>query len=544
LRFFTLLAIPISAAVFTGNAAFGAAPHSSPEIKREIERLEKAADALTTLHRQLSINEKQMAELHQRSLKNLQGNLLKVYIKGGMDIWNKASAPVGSAAELVSEALLNLYLEPLIYIPEKDQVALLSLSRQAAQKNRKLKSLYEAIGEVMAADSVRFDDDLPPIRYTASWWKAPDSEKDDSIELVTRKTNIIVNLSDKVYQATIREKARVRRERRTLLQHVKTLEAELGQKIEEEKIEEETKAFHKRIKERQQSEMTIPSTNDRGESLSNHVPRRPAAEMPPGSREAQRKARQKREAAYKRRAEAIKEMKAKESRATVYIPSDIPRHYVVGDRVIFSALIDPPEVRGKMEWRLDDKRIGRGKNVTHTFTESGKFDLSVTLNIRFKFQDKYLDQIYVEEAAEKSDSGPPVYPAALEGKKIPAMNLPCCKYWILHKNNRVYVTGHYYTPSGRKIDYTSQAIKNYNPQSPAAGMFALLSGNGYHVYQTYGGKTPQVRYIVAKMTSSGVSVTHRLDLIRFGIDVAPDMARATLTYQTELNGPERKILLK
>ncbi len=521
------------------------AEETAQQIQDQIERLQKVADGLKDLHEQLQINRDEVFRLHERANDNLQGNILKVYIKGGMEIYNKVTAPLNGALELLTEVYLNLQLEPKIWTIAEDRVILLGLSKQAARENARLALLYTALSDVMQQDAERFDDDLPPLRYTQNWWGTPDGKPDPEIERVTRKLRIVRELSNKVYLRTDAEMVRVREERRQVLSLIAKRSPELAQRKAQETKRADEMARWQQSQQQRQAHRTGAMTGDgRGPGIGEDF----ASDRPPqdlsGETPAQRTARLKKEQAEQVRLE--QERLALERHATVYVDSDCPRTYVAGDTGTFLARISPDDVSGYFVWRLDDKVIGRGPVLRYTFTTVGQYDLSVDLTTKWgRFEDRYLDQVRVDPAPVKPL--PPAYPPEMEGRQTVALDLPYCKYWTRFQDGKITITGYYFTFSGQKISYTSQSITNYSPAFPAAGMFVLADGTGYHVYQTEKGsdESPSgVVYNIARMKGAEVKIMHRLPVNGlFRMVPSPDNRFWTVTYTGLPGGPQIKLVL-
>lgn len=503
----TLLIVLIHISVQVASAS-----ESTSQLKEKIEMLEKSSEALKELHTQLQINKDDIFALYDRAVTNMQNNILKVYMKGGLDIYNKVTAPLGAATDLVLEAFLNLTVEPMLWTVQEDRVVLLSLSKRAAQRNTKLLQFYNALSEVMKWDISRFDDDQPPLTFTKAFWGVPDEQTDSDQERATRKLKIIIKLSDRIYKATEAEMARVRDERRKILDLLSRLKGQYqGQSAWEEKLRKEMAAWEKARKERREKypPASRDDDRDRGHSEYGRDFHAPAASLS-GESTKERLSRLKREREEKEK--ALKAMMEREKTATLYIDSESSREYVEGDQGFFLARIDPPDVCGSFVWRIDDRVVRSAKmrstdHLTYKFHKEGIYDLSVTLNIRGKYQDRYVDQVRIKPSPKA-----PAYPPEMEGKKTSALNLPSCKYSVLYKGGHIVLTGHYFTPFKQRVEYTSLPLRNFNPAYPTAGMFALRNGTGYHVYQTVSDEDEADKglFIVTRMKGVEVKILHRL----------------------------------
>ncbi|MBN1141827.1 MAG: hypothetical protein JXB25_08565 [Deltaproteobacteria bacterium] len=523
-----------------------AAPESARQIRDQVERLQQVADHLEMLHRQLQINKDEVFRLHERAVDNLQGNALKVYLKGGMEIYNKVTAPLNSALDLLVEVYLNLKLEPKLWTIAEDRVALLDLSHQAARENARLALLYTSLSDVMQQDAERFDDDLPPLRHTTAWWGKPDDRDDPEIERVTRKLKIVKELSHVVYKKTDAEMARVREERRQVLAQITKRTPELNRhQAEEQKLAAEMAAWQASQQRRQAAQQRSFDGDGRGAGPGEDF----ASDRPPldgsGETPAERIARLEKERAAQ--AKLDRDRREREKGAIVYVDSECPRTYAEGDTGTFLARIEPDGVEGYLVWKLDDRIIGKGPTLRYTFFKTGLYDLSVDLTTQWgRFTDRYVDQVRVDPAPAKPL--PPAYPPAMEGQRTVALDLPFCKYWTRYEGGKIVLTGHYFTATGQKVDYTSQPITNFSPAYPAAGMFALADGTGFHVYQTEKKRDEAEAgaiFVVTRMKGEKVETLHRLPVTGFfQMTPAPDNRSWTVTYTEQAGGAKKKVVLR
>ena len=170
-------------------------------------------------------------------------------------------------------------------------------------------------------------------------------------------------------------------------------------------------------------------------------------------------------------------------------------------------------------------------------------------------------------------------PAPEGEKKQLVIDLPYCKYWIVHKNHKPYMTGYYQTSSGQKINYISLPIANYDKGFPAAGMVVTKGGTGYHVYCTakhntegydfewdqtvngdyiarpkgfgknpaqYMGLSNPVQWyiIVNRMKEADSKIIHRIKSCGYlGVYPSTDFSSYTVKYQDSLNGPVKTLVL-
>ncbi|MGE4293536.1 MAG: hypothetical protein AB7E32_15170 [Desulfovibrio sp.] len=201
--------------------------------KESAIRLRKVADELRTAHDQLQAMRDEVENVRHVSTVNFQNNAYKVFMKGIVDVYGRVSAPGGwvDAVSLALETVQNLWVDPGLYgsmlrEPNSPERARLSgFKADALQTSGRLKRYLGDLGTIMSAPLSRFDDDQQPLRSAKAWWRYPgDGKTDDEIELVTRKLNVVKNLSEKLVGAMDKELASLREQRRTVLEVAATLE--------------------------------------------------------------------------------------------------------------------------------------------------------------------------------------------------------------------------------------------------------------------------------------------------------------------------------
>ncbi|MGB0723403.1 MAG: hypothetical protein ACPGU7_13515 [Gammaproteobacteria bacterium] len=532
--------------------ADGAASASAATLQSQIDRLQALADKQKQVHRQLEIARDEVFRLHQRAEDNFQGNILKVYLKGSMDVYNRVVAPTSGIfeelASLAAEIALNKLVEPRIWTLSEDRVALLGLGKQAAAHNARLRRMYEALGRVMAADAERFDRAQPPLPYSAPWWGGPEhrfgGDHDRGIERTTRKLNVIRHLTLKIHEQSDAAMQRLRDQRRAVLAELETLRSRhKAQADREQRLNADMARWRVTQARRTDHPPAVAADDGRGPGI--HEGPRPGREVYADNPQ-QQALRVQREREREERRLAAERHRALEREATVHIPADIPRDYVAGEPVVLRAVIEPLGLRGTLEWRLDDLRIGTGPELRHTFSSVGRHDLSVSLSFNGRFQDRHTDPVTVHKPMRPAHRV--AYDPALEGERVQAVDLPCCAYWISHDNGVVRVSGHYTTASGEQVEYRSEPVLTY-PGIPPGGMFALPNGTGYHVYAAAPTVAPDLPegatlYLVTRMRGADVETVHRLRVHgRFDMKPAPDYSYWTLRYTTEPQGPEHSLRL-
>ncbi len=127
----------------------------------------------------------------------------------------------------------------------------------------------------------------------------------------------------------------------------------------------------------------------------------------------------------------------------------------------------------------------------------------------------------------------------------PFMDLACCKYWVQGSGKNKYITGYYLSKSGKRVDYTSGAIGNFNPYIPHAGLFALASGNGYHIYQAGEANPSTGTTYVVVLLGEKVEELYRLRVFKWLNEQPPaDFSYFKINYQLTPNGPLKSLILR
>ncbi len=127
----------------------------------------------------------------------------------------------------------------------------------------------------------------------------------------------------------------------------------------------------------------------------------------------------------------------------------------------------------------------------------------------------------------------------------PFMDLACCKYWVQGSGKNKYITGYYLSKSGKRVDYTSGAIGNFNPYLPHAGLFALASGNGYHIYQAGEANPATGTTYVVVLLGETVEELYRLRVFKWLNEQPPaDLSYFKINYQLTPNGPLQSLILR
>ncbi len=524
-----------------------AAEPSSTQVQSCINDLQKRRGALKKAHDSITASKAEMIKVRHQAFQARDRSMASIFGKGALDLITAATVMVKGPFNAIAEALVQS-ADPGTWTDKQKMEKVSNLSRDAANRNRKLTDMYGVIDQVGKAPLSRFEDDQPPLPYCKSWWGKPDGKKDDQTELVFRKIYIIEQLSNKVVTLSESELSLLRNDIKQLDNEIETQQKELEKAKQREKLEEETEKWHKETKEHHER---LNKPEPRQEPRFNPLDMGPEHE----------------DEIYSQPATPARP--AQDVNATIYIDSSDSRQVTAGKPASFTARVDPASVRGTIKWTLDDRLIATSGSstsshrMTKTFSTPGVYDMQVCLYVpgESSYHDCYMDQVrvkpeeYPKEQQEQQDfsssapaaarpapadtSASQAYPSSLEGQKTVAVDLPCCKYWAVHQNGKVYLTGHYFTLQGQKVEYTSESIRDYNPAFPNAGMSITASGTGYHIYHnnvdcSRGPQQPCRELVIARMRGTQAGVLHRLNITIFlDIDIPPDSSRIIVNYCDE-----------
>lgn len=520
---------------------------------KKLSQLEARQKYLLKLHKHLTTAQVDMAKLHTKAKKVHQGNLAQAFLKGSYDAAQKFISPWSGPVDVATDLAANVIYDENKYwgvrrehVNPAERTKLVKISREVAAEYDTLRSMNKSLIEVFKAPLKRFDDAREPIKWTKSWWvsnlKEPDKALDAPVTLVTRKMNILVHLSKKISERAGREGQKVAAELPGLARQI----AALRDGLEAEKIRAQLKAKFP------PSKKTPPPTINRSDL---EGMREPLETQELGRPVEDRKKMEKIEAERRKLRKALDEKRKKrEAGAEIYVDAVCPRHVTAGDKAVFIAKIHPEDLAGQFEWTIDDKvvrrqRLPAGQDVLiHSFAAEDVHDLQVTLSFDGKFQDRYTTRITVHKPEQEEKPKVPRYPAKLEGKKVKALDMEWCKYWILHKDNHLYMTGYYYVPSGQRINYTSKPMAFYSPAAPAAGLImAMGTKTGYHVYQAEadGLKAGQALYYVTRMRGTEIKILHKLKVHgHFSMKLTKNGLSWIVNYKTQPKGPTKTLYLK
>jgi len=533
------------------------------QLEQKIQKFEKASSALSSLNTQLTANSKAVFELNTKAQTNLQNNIYKTFFKGSLDIINKVTGPLNSILELANDAILNLVAEPMLTKHQNERTFIKELNNASYYRNTKLRLMYSSLGYLMSLPIHRFDDDAKPLPFTKAWWGLPDNIPDNETKMITKKINIIKNLTDMVYKKTEDELKKVRAERRQIIDMIGEMNTELTQlkekDAEKKRIEKETNKWISDMRKRrglytpekfkEQPSSTFKLDNDPPE-VKQKVEEIIAENMRRLQEEKDIKAE------LERQKEAQKQ---KEAEAEVYIDAECTRYVLTRENVDLIARAHPEDIEGTFVLMVDDKEIhrtGKYKKTNsfpfrYSFTKPGVYDIQVHLYLDGNYNDTYTDQWYVEENplytanpvfGGKGIIGQAAYDPSKEGTKELKFELAgSCTYWVLYVGGSVYLTGNYKTFTGETVEYKSEPLAPFQAQNAENGLLITQSGTGYHFYQTLKAASSSSNpYIITKMYGADISVIHRFNATWTKVVRGPNI---TIEYKEIEGGPIKKILL-
>ncbi|MBU1249320.1 MAG: hypothetical protein KKB70_11515 [Proteobacteria bacterium] len=171
------------------------------EYIRSVKKMERQSKALTDVFSQLSQAKTIYSGLSQKATDNLQFNAMKVYLKGALEVADKASAG-DNILNAVLETAISVYTneawEPKLWTIRTQKTNTIQLHDDLLNASAKIRRMTGDLNAIIRAPLSVFDDDNNPMRSAKPWWRNADGVADDDIELTTRKTLIIMNLSERI----------------------------------------------------------------------------------------------------------------------------------------------------------------------------------------------------------------------------------------------------------------------------------------------------------------------------------------------------------
>ncbi|MBU1101467.1 MAG: hypothetical protein KKA84_13790 [Bacteroidetes bacterium] len=534
--------------------------HDQYNLKKNIETLEKTAEALMSLHDCLTRNSAEVNKLNMEAAKKINDELYEAYVEASMNLVDKIYTPFSSALDITVDVIKNLVLEDPIWKGSQRKTQFTELKNSTDYRNTKLRIMYATLSKVSDQPLARFDDDQKPLPFTKSWWRIGDNKEDDQLELRIRKLNILKNLSKLVYEKTEQELVKIRTERRMVLEELASVKAESeAREIQNRKSSENENTLSSRLLKSR----GYIGKNDRGENVQLPGPRELIESKYPNDppelkaeinkyNQAKTEAEAKDLALNEERKRLFEERKARLADATVYIDSDCSRYVYPGEKVLMLAKAHPEDVEGTFTITVDDARVGGSREKSnfysfyYTFTKPGVYDVQVHLYDGPNRIDTYTDQWYVEDimpAAQTNSPFPtfakdnrPKYDSSLEGTIKPVLQNQYVNYSLLYSSGDIYLTGYYYTPAGEKVNYKSKPLAAALEMAPAAGLMLTKGGTGYHFYQTTGETSDGTPYIITRLRGTEITVLHEFKATFINVKNAPDYSSYTVEYRMTGNG--------
>ena len=438
--------------------------------KQKIEQLEKLSEAYKNLYEALRTNSGEVHQLNLDATKKFNDELYDTYVDASMNLVDKIYMPFSSALDLAVDVISNIVLEDPIWSQTTRKSNFIELNNSTNYRNTKLRLMYETLAKIIKHPLKRFDDDMVPLPFTKTWWKTGDGKDDDAKELKIRKLNLIIKLSNLVYEKTEDELRKIINERRTIVDEINFSKSEY-EKLKASNAEAARKTNE--LANRVIRSRGYGAADERsGESLGGpeQILEENYSNDPPEIKtEIQKYLAAKKES--ENRSKLLDEAKKKEAEeyqrklasAEVYIDSDCSRHVYPMERVLMLAKSYPEDIEGTFKLTVDDKQVNasRDKKNYHEFyymfTKPGVYDIQCQLFVNNKYIDTYTDQWYVEEITPDAASlafptfakdNRPKYDPSLEGTRKTAMKNQYVNYDLLYKGGDIYLDGYYYTPTG------------------------------------------------------------------------------------------------
>jgi hypothetical protein len=222
-----VLAVAALASAGTGPAQ---AAQDRASIERAVGKLERQADALRSVHDALLAAKQDYQDIHETAATTLRNNTMKVFLKGALEVADKAQAGASvfnAALDTAIAVYTSTYWEPALTQTVERRISPVQLQERAMLRNAKIRRMTDDLATLLRAPLASFDDDVPPLRSAKPWWRRPDGTPDAELERIIRKTNVIKQLSRRVVRQFGYEAKRVRREVRAIKADIQALKAAL-----------------------------------------------------------------------------------------------------------------------------------------------------------------------------------------------------------------------------------------------------------------------------------------------------------------------------
>lgn len=517
------------------------------KLNDEIKKITEIQAGFKDLHSELLSVKMQCDDLNMKAKINQNNNLLKTYLKGLKDTYSLITDGPSSLFEAAKGAIENLYIEPYFSKARKVKIDFEKFKIERSGYTEDVKKMYAALTLMLNSDLKYFDDDMPTSVYTKKYWKAGDGQPDDEAELCTRKLHVLIglskDLSDKIGTVT----KQIRADYLTL-DNVKDENKKFINILEKElKVNNDIRARQKKRMEEFAKAEAFAKTEEKAKAEGKQDNYSREGDERDSKFMAQMIGRE-----NKALADYIKKGYAIGKNANVSFTVDPGSKLISGWSVLMIADLKPAEALGELVWKVDDFVVGHNDVTTsrvdarkfaYIFDTPGIYDVSVTFEVEGKYVDQYLTQLKIEPNAvqkgkEKSFSISvfnPNQPLKLKksskDKRVQIMDLPFAKYWVSGAEKQEIISGYYLNGAGKKNEYTSLKIADYNPAIPVYGLFGLRSFNGYHVYRTFENDKPVL--IITLLGQNGPAEFKRVDNVaKFEVKLASDLSKATVSYKT------------
>lgn len=260
----SFVAVVLALAVL-GSAGPGPAQAAAERarIERAIGKLERQADALRGVHDALLAARQDYQDIHDTASRTLRNNTMKVFLKGALEVADKAQAGASvfnAALDTAIAIYTNTSWEPALSGTVERRIPPVELQERAMLRNAKIRRMTGDLATLLRAPLASFDDDAPPLRSAKPWWRRPDGTPDAELERIIRKTNVIKQLSRRVVRQFGYEAKRVRREVRAIQADIRALKAALPETTAADGAIPPASAYLPRVEEMPQHRGYLPWT--------------------------------------------------------------------------------------------------------------------------------------------------------------------------------------------------------------------------------------------------------------------------------------------
>lgn len=190
-------------------------------VKKKILILEKISRAYKHDWIQLGKSKTEIDKLQLKAQRSIISNVGVVMFKGLANVIQKffdTPSPSGLLQDLLQEALFDTEAKP----KEREEIQI--WTKRNFLRRKKLRKIYNLLERVLKTPLERFDDDRAPFPYTENIWKKSDGKSDPYLERITRRLNVIVQITGELSKKLEEERQNLVEERLQVEAHIKQLE--------------------------------------------------------------------------------------------------------------------------------------------------------------------------------------------------------------------------------------------------------------------------------------------------------------------------------